>query len=122
MSMSASVPSQEFFDVHGPVRSFFVAILSNPAFKVVHLENYLNGSRRPGVRWSGTLNGRTVNVSESNTRVASTPSALARILAGGQIDRSKKAIYSAPKRFGTGMRIEFRYQGIWFDVSSPDEL
>jgi hypothetical protein len=121
MSLSVSMTSQEFFDVHGPVRSLFVAILSNPAFEVVHRESYRNCDGRPGVRWSGTLNGRSVNVSESNTRVASAPSALARILAGGQIDRSKKAVYSAPKRFGTGMRIEFRYQGRWFDVSSPDE-
>jgi hypothetical protein len=119
--MSVSMTSQEFSDAHSLVRSLLVAILSDPAFQVVSRENYRNSDRRPGVRWSGTLNGRTVNVSESNTRVASTPSALARILAGGQIDRSKKAIYTAPKRFGTGMRIEFRYDGRWFDVSSPDE-
>jgi len=106
------------------LRELFVDILSDPAFEVVARENYRNCFGRPGVRWHGTLNGHLVYVSESATTVPSAPTALARILAGGkaQLDRTKKDVYFAPKRVGTGMRIEFRYDDRWFEVWSPDHL
>lgn len=105
------------------VQELFVEILSNPAFEVVTRESYRNCFGRPGVRWCGILNGRLVFVSESATTIPSTPFALARILGGGKarFDKTKTEIYFAPKRVGTGLRVEFRYQGRWFEVWSPDE-
>jgi hypothetical protein len=106
------------------LQEFFVEILSDPAFEVVARENCRICFGRPGVRWHGTLNGLLVFVSESATMVPSTPSALARILAGekARLDRTKRDVYFAPKRAGTGIRIEFRYDDRWFEIWSPDHL
>lgn len=104
------------------LQEFFVEILSDPSFEVVARENYRNCFGRPGVRWHGTLNGRLVFVSESAITVPSNPFALATILAGGEVrlDRTKCGCYFAPRRMETGMRLEFRYRGRWFEVWSPD--
>jgi hypothetical protein len=100
----------------------FVEILSDPAFKVAGRQDYRNRFGRPGVRWHGTLNRHLIFVSESATTVPSNPSELAVILAAGEVrlDSTKSGGYFASKRMGTGMRIEFRHRGRWFEVWSPD--
>jgi hypothetical protein len=98
----------------------FAHILSDRNFKIIRKKPYV--SRRfgwPGVRWEAKLNGHSIYGSENRTTFPTPPSELAKILMGYGllIDPSKSVLY---RRLGTGMRIEFRYGGRWYEVWSPD--
>ena len=100
----------------------FALELSNPNFKIIGKKRYDSRSGWAGVRWEAELNGRLIYGSENRTTVPTPPSELAKILmrCGCQIDQSKSALYFAPRRPGSGMRIEFRYRGRWYEVWSPE--
>lgn len=100
----------------------FAHELSNPNFRIIRKKGYESRSGWSGVRWEAELNGRLIYGSENRTTVPTPPSELAKILMryGCQINRSKSILYFALRRFGTGIRIEFRYEGRWFEVWCPD--
>ncbi len=104
------------------VASEFNFILSHPDFHLVWVKPYKNRSGRPGMRWEGRLQERSVYVSESQTQITTPPPTLARIVwkRETQFDKTKDPIYFAPKRIGTGIRVEFRYRGRWYEIWSPD--
>jgi hypothetical protein len=99
-------------------------MLSDRNFKMIRKKPYV--SRRfgwPGVRWEGELNGRPIYGSENRTTVPTPPSELAKTLMGYEccIDQSKSVLYFAPRRPGSGLRIEFHdREGRWYEVWTPD--
>ncbi len=101
----------------------FAHKLSDRNFKIIRKKPYV--SRRfgwPGVRWEAELNGHPIYGSENRTTVPTPPSELAKILMHCErcLDQSKRVSYFAPRRPGTGMRVEFHYGGRWYEVWSPD--
>lgn len=98
----------------------FASVFLNSDFRIVGQKSYANVHFQAGVRGIGELRGWPFYISESRTRALSAPTRIAKVLLDREcLDRTKKAVYDADRRLGTGVRIEAWSCGRWYQVFTP---
>jgi hypothetical protein len=105
---------------HDRIARKLAGVFLNSEFRIIGQKSYANLHFQAGVRWIGEFRGWPLYISESRTSEVSAPTRIAKILLDREcLDRTKKAVYDADRRLGTGVRIEAWSCVRWYQVFTP---